>query len=679
MLRLFANWQLSQRIWAGYAVLLLILAIISTLAVFRLSDSEKALTEMVHKRQPATLMTEELATLVNQAASALGFYLASKEDEHKRQFLSDIEKSGQLLQQITTLPAITTDKTSLELTTLLSDDLNRFEQLGQRLLEIAPDNEKNYPGMAYANTRINPLNRELIDLTSRMMLTELNEETDNERRELLINIAELRYNWSNVMNSIRAYLAAPNENIVSDLNLYMEQAENLLGKISAMGDLLTLDQEDALDSFASLVDQFKLNWAELKEIHSGEQWRMDAWIVRSEVAPLFRQIDSRLNTLTEIQIKSIQATSSSLTSQLRETTAFVTMLLVIGMAIGVVLAWLGGSTVTKPLRKITLAMQDIAQGDGNLANRLESASKDEIGQLANGFNTFIEKIHSLVRHTAHSTEQVFSAVTSTAETTHQISRKVLEQESETEQVASAITEMSATINSIAHNAVNAEEAARQAELNAEAGQSIVTASADAIKALNHEIQAATTVILKVESDSEAIGSVLDVIKGIADQTNLLALNAAIEAARAGEQGRGFAVVAEEVRKLANQTQDSASEIEAMIGGLQQNVHQAVTVMKAGNKAAEQNVEQADKAKQSLLEITGAIDTISTMNAQIATASEQQSTVADEVNRRITAIRDMSMEAARHSKISLDVTEKLGEVATELQAVVHQFKLEEDKS
>ncbi|MES9911258.1 MAG: methyl-accepting chemotaxis protein [Candidatus Sedimenticola sp. 4PFRAG1] len=679
MLRLFANWQLSQRIWAGYAVLLLILAIISTLAVFRLSDSEKALTEMVHKRQPATLMTEELATLVNQAASALGFYLASKEDEHKRQFLSDIEKSGQLLQQITTLPAITTDKTSLELTTLLSDDLNRFEQLGQRLLEIAPDNEKNYPGMAYANTRINPLNRELIDLTSRMMLTELNEETDNERRELLINIAELRYNWSNVMNSIRAYLAAPNENIVSDLNLYMEQAENLLGKISAMGDLLTLDQEDALDSFASLVDQFKLNWAELKEIHSGEQWRMDAWIVRSEVAPLFRQIDSRLNTLTEIQIKSIQATSSSLTSQLRETTAFVTMLLVIGMAIGVVLAWLGGSTVTKPLRRITLAMQDIAQGDGNLANRLESASKDEIGQLANGFNTFIEKIHSLVRHTAHSTEQVFSAVTSTAETTHQISRKVLEQESETEQVASAITEMSATINSIAHNAVNAEEAARQAELNAEAGQSIVTASADAIKALNHEIQAATTVILKVESDSEAIGSVLDVIKGIADQTNLLALNAAIEAARAGEQGRGFAVVAEEVRKLANQTQDSASEIEAMIGGLQQNVHQAVTVMKAGNKAAEQNVEQADKAKQSLLEITGAIDTISTMNAQIATASEQQSTVADEVNRRITAIRDMSMEAARHSKISLDVTEKLGEVATELQAVVHQFKLEEDKS
>ncbi|MES9962436.1 MAG: hypothetical protein ABW116_02755 [Candidatus Sedimenticola sp. 20ELBAFRAG] len=105
----------------------------------------------------------------------------------------------------------------------------------------------------------------------------------------------------------------------------------------------------------------------------------------------------------------------------------------------------------------------------------------------------------------------------------------------------------------------------------------------------------------------------------------------------------------------------------------------MTVMKAGNKAAEQNVEQADKAKQSLLEITGAIDTISTMNAQIATASEQQSTVADEVNRRITAIRDMSMEAARHSKISLDVTEKLGEVATELQAVVHQFKLEEDKS
>ncbi|MES9935975.1 MAG: methyl-accepting chemotaxis protein, partial [Sedimenticola sp.] len=196
----------------------------------------------------------------------------------------------------------------------------------------------------------------------------------------------------------------------------------------------------------------------------------------------------------------------------------------------------------------------------------------------------------------------------------------------------------------------------------------------AIDALNSEIRSATEVIGKVESDSEAIGSVLDVIKGIADQTNLLALNAAIEAARAGEQGRGFAVVADEVRNLAIQTQNSASEIETMISHLQENVHQAVSVMKAGNTAAERNVEQAERARQSLLEITDAIDTISAMNTRIATASEEQSAVTNDVSNSVTAIRGMSEEAARNAKTSLDVTEKLGALATELQGVVHQFKL-----
>ncbi|MET0100855.1 MAG: methyl-accepting chemotaxis protein [Sedimenticola sp.] len=674
MNKAFQNWTLKHKLWAGYVVLLAILAIISFIAVQRLTDAENAVTEMIHKRQPATLMTKELATQINFSASQLGFYLSDKEESNKQQFLEGIEQSAQTLQQLSNLPAITTDSESKTLIGKLSGNITRFDQLGKRLLELATDREKNFPGMVYANSSINPLNREMIDLTSQMIISEDEEESTYERKALLLTLSNLRHTWSNVINSIRSYLAFRTDTVLQDLDIYLDQTTLHLERIEEMSDLLTLDQEDSLDQFTTLLEQFKQNLEQLKQIHSGPRWRTDAWLVKSEATPLFKQIDTDLTSLLTIQTQAIERTSNTLTSLLKKTTAFVSALLVFGLGIGIVLAWLSARSVTRPINQIALAMNDIAEGEGNLTHRLDDSATDETGQLARSFNIFVEKIHQLAKHTANTTDEVIGAVNHTTETTRLISSKVLDQNRETEQVATAIAEMSSTINEIAQNAVSAEDAAKHAEQGAETGKAVVSASADAIDALNSEIRSATEVIGKVESDSEAIGSVLDVIKGIADQTNLLALNAAIEAARAGEQGRGFAVVADEVRNLAIQTQNSASEIETMISHLQQNVHQAVSVMKAGNTAAERNVEQAERARQSLLEITNAIDTISAMNTRIATASEEQSAVTTDVSNSVTAIRGMSEEAARNAKTSLEVTEKLGALATELQGVVHQFKL-----
>ncbi|MES9956391.1 MAG: methyl-accepting chemotaxis protein [Sedimenticola sp.] len=674
MNKAFQNWTLSHKLWAGYVVLLAILAIISFIAVQRLTDAENAVTEMIHERQPATLMTKELATQINFSASQLGFYLSDKEETNKQQFLEGIEQSAQTLQQLSSLPAITADSESKTLIERLSGNITRFDQLGQRLLELATDREKNFPGMVYANSGINPLNREMIDLTSQMIMSEDEEESTYERKTLLLTLSNLRHTWSNVINSIRAYLAFRTDAVLQDLDIYLDQTTLHLERIEEMSDLLTLDQEDSLDQFTTLLGQFQQNMEQLKQIHSGPRWRTDAWLVKSEATPLFKQIDTDLTALLAIQTQAIERTSNTLTSLLKKTTVFVSALLIFGLGIGIVLAWLSARSVTRPINQIALAMNDIAEGEGDLTHRLDDSATDETGQLARSFNIFVEKIHQLAKHTANTTDEVIGAVNHTTETTRLISSKVLDQNRETEQVATAIAEMSSTINEIAQNAVSAEDAAKHAEQGAETGKAVVSASADAIDALNSEIRSATEVIGKVESDSEAIGSVLDVIKGIADQTNLLALNAAIEAARAGEQGRGFAVVADEVRNLAIQTQNSASEIETMISHLQENVHQAVSVMKAGNTAAERNVEQAERARQSLLEITNAIDTISAMNTRIATASEEQSAVTNDVSNSVTAIRGMSEEAARNAKTSLDVTEKLGALATELQGVVHQFKL-----
>lgn len=479
------------------------------------------------------------------------------------------------------------------------------------------------------------------------------------------------------MNSIRGYLAFRSEAVTNDLTLYVERTEQLLEKITEFEDELTLDQADSLEQFSDMLATYKANIKKMMAIHGGDQWQTDAWLVRSEATPLFQQIDNKLNTLEELQAQAITQTNTTLLDETTQTTGMVSVLLISGLLTGLLMAWLIGRSITKPIREVVDALDDIAHGEGDLTRRLDSHTHDEIGHLAQAFNTFIDKIQALVQHTAKATGEVITAVSETTESTNTITQKVLTQEQETQQVATAIHQMSATITEVANNAANASEASRSATEEAAAGHKTVEDTAHSIKALHAEISAAAGIIGQVEKNSEGIGSVLDVIKGIAEQTNLLALNAAIEAARAGEQGRGFAVVADEVRNLATRTQESAGEIEEMIRNLQTNTHQAVKAIESGCGTAEQNVNQANSARESLEAINSAIDTINAMNRQIALASEQQSEVSEEINRSIVSISQESKDAAALSQNSMATTKHLGDLAAELQQVVQQFKLSAD--
>ncbi len=312
--------------------------------------------------------------------------------------------------------------------------------------------------------------------------------------------------------------------------------------------------------------------------------------------------------------------------------------------------------------------------DEDLSRSVAVGAHDEIGAMGQAFNRMIGKFRGSLEAVATVTHQLTDVSDRVSHVAEKTLGAVIEQRSETDMVASAMNEMSATVQEVARNANQTATASNGADHESRAGVRVAGEALDGIDTLIKDIEKAAEVVRQLESDSASIDNVVGVIKGIAEQTNLLALNAAIEAARAGEQGRGFAVVADEVRTLASRTQKSTEEIQHMIEQLQQGVGNAVQAMVAAQARARSGSECVARAAQSLGAIAGEVGTINEMNTQIATAAEQQSVVAEEINRNITTISRIADTTSADATQTSQISEELVQLAAELNRLVGQFRL-----
>ncbi|SFB38660.1 methyl-accepting chemotaxis sensory transducer with Cache sensor [Pseudomonas sp. NFPP04] len=342
--------------------------------------------------------------------------------------------------------------------------------------------------------------------------------------------------------------------------------------------------------------------------------------------------------------------------------------------LGLLLIWLTATGVTRPINSVAAMLKDIASGDGDLTQRLAYAKKDELGELVNWFNRFLDKLQPTIAQIKQSITEARGTADQSSAIARQTSEGMQVQFREIDQVATASNEMSATAHDVANSASNAASAARGADQSAREGMSIIEQSTRDITTLAEEVSKAVGEVEALAVNSEQIGSVLEVIRSIAEQTNLLALNAAIEAARAGESGRGFAVVADEVRNLAKRTQDSVEEIRLVIERIQSGTRGVVATMHSSQSQAQSNAGQIHQAVQALGKISDAVTVISDMNLQIASAAEQQSAVAEEVNRNVSAIRTVTETLTGQATESAAISSQLNALASQQMKLMDQFRV-----
>ena len=389
-----------------------------------------------------------------------------------------------------------------------------------------------------------------------------------------------------------------------------------------------------------------------------------------------RQVYGQLVATAEAMLAQLERAQDmqrqAMQGERRTSSGLILVVAALALLLGLCAALLISQLIVRPLRQVIIQAERIAAGD--LSVQLQVSRDDEVGQLLAAMQVMAGNLRDMVGRLQGGVEQISASAQALSTITEQTRQGVNGQKAETDQVATAMSQMAATVHEVARNAEVAAVATRNAESRVEAGNQVVGQTRQRVDHLAAAMDATTASIARLSQDAQRIDAVLEVIKSVAEQTNLLALNAAIEAARAGEQGRGFAVVADEVRALAQRTQQSTAEIETLIATLREGTQRAVQDMQRSASLVTHAVTDANQTEGALLAIAEAVTQIFEMNQQIAAAAEEQTAVAEEINRSVTSIRDIADQSALAMDETAAASTQLAELGRELQGMAGHFRL-----
>ncbi|MBG9996968.1 methyl-accepting chemotaxis protein [Pseudoalteromonas sp. NZS127_1] len=670
------NLTVSQRIWGGFIFITLLLLIIGGNSLIKIANIDRSTQKVNQLSLPALNKSSELQAefiLMSKAAQA-SFYTTSANElapikkqvlEQKQLFntlhreLQDVVKNDATLNQssqnvektylsfLSTVESLLEDKSKqLALNKTLKAQLENIELSAEDANSVVLDIididgfEQNHPRAYQAANNLENNFMSVVSNSTDMLTVKTLNTLDIVKNEQTYYLEEV----TRTIALIKPAIEQTHSDLYSSLKENVDTLENNIKGSSGLA-----------ANKKRLIDSITLTESELAQSEQATKMALN-------------QIDELVNQASDVAFKLQQGVRSDVDSANLWTWVGMIIATLLAIAIAIITV----SRITKPLAEVNRILDIVASGD--MTQRLDDSAKDEFGELSKSCNTLIDNLRSLIKGIISRSTQLAAASEQTSAITAESSQAIRNQQAQVEQAATATTEMSSTSQTVSNSAQQALSEIKNADKEAERVKGISNNNKATIEQLAREVDDASQVINKLHQDSASIGSILDVIRGIADQTNLLALNAAIEAARAGEYGRGFAVVADEVRSLASKTQESTQEIQSMIESLQTGAEAAVTAMSKGKQRAVSCVEQTDLASSALDSITFAVSQAHDVSEEISTAALEQQQVAQEISERlesIVAIAEQTAEGANQTNISSSEVAKLAE---ELRLSVDEFKV-----
>lgn len=635
-----ANISVTMKLALGFGAVLLFTALLSLLGW-------TSLDKLIFRTEKIGDISELTDRLTVLRVARLQYMIANGDDAAAQKVqasLDDFKKQQQLLLSTFTHPLNT------KALTQLTDIIKNYEMSLSQMRSGYQTSTKVRADMGVQATQ----GAQLIAAINDEVLKQ--DPTSPERSDQLQLLADAKMDFQLVRYEVRGYTGNSNEKTeqaaFSQLDTAIRNVDKLKAAFNATRSSEVAQLEASLRTYLTLVQAYKT--------------ANDAIVTaRKDMTAQGYEIVNLGNELSKIQLQlAAEDTTTARSLQIGGT--------VLALLLGIFAAFIITRQITRPLQQTLDVVDRIASGD--LTHTITVTRRDELGVLQQGIQRMGATLRDLISGIRDGVTQIASAAEELSAVTEQTSAGVNNQKIETDQVATAMQEMSATVHEVARNAEQASVAAANADTQARDGDKVVGEAITQIEKLAGEVLRSSDAMTLLEQESDKIGKVMDVIKAVAEQTNLLALNAAIEAARAGEAGRGFAVVADEVRGLAQRTQQSTEEIESLIAGLQNGTRQVSQIMLGSRALTDSSVALTRKAGTSLESITQTVSGIQAMNQQIAAAAEQQSSVADEISRSIVNVRDVCEQTAEASEETAASSVELARLGGQLQTMVGHFKV-----